>query len=159
MDQFTRRIIGFGVHAGDVEGRALCRMFNKATSRMGICRYISSDHDPLFSFQQWQANLRVLGVEELKTIPYMPLSHPFNERLIGTIRREYLDHTLFWSADDLECKLADFRAYYNGYRVHCALEGNTPSEMSGEPVLGRAGLAHYRWIRHCRGLFQTPIMA
>ncbi len=116
MDQFTRRIIGFGVHAGDVDGWALCRMFNKATSRMGVCRYISSDHDPLFSFQRWQANLRVLGIEELKTIPYTPLSHPFIERLIGTIRREYLDQMLFWNAGDLERKLADFRAYYNGYR-------------------------------------------
>ncbi len=35
MDQFTRRVIGFGVHAGDVDGMALCRMFNKAISRMG----------------------------------------------------------------------------------------------------------------------------
>ncbi len=105
---------------------------------MGVCRYISSDHDPLFSFQRWQANLRVLGIEELKTIPYTPLSHPFIERLIGTIRREYLDQMLFWNAGDLERKLADFRAYYNGYRIHYALEGNTPSEMSGEPVPGRA---------------------
>ncbi len=36
MDQFTRRIIGFGVHAGDVDGIALCRMFNKAISGRGI---------------------------------------------------------------------------------------------------------------------------
>ncbi len=32
MDKFTRRIIGFGVHAGDVDGVALCRMFNTAIS-------------------------------------------------------------------------------------------------------------------------------
>ena len=31
MDQFTRRIIGFGVHVGDVDGIALCRMFNEAS--------------------------------------------------------------------------------------------------------------------------------
>ena len=31
---------------------------------------------------------------EIKTVPYVPLSHPFVERLIGTIRREYLDHML-----------------------------------------------------------------
>ncbi len=40
---------------------------------------------------QWQANLRILDVEEIKTVPYVPLSHPFVERLIGTIRRECLD--------------------------------------------------------------------
>ena len=36
MDQFTRRIIGFGVHAGDVDGVALCRMFNTAISTKGV---------------------------------------------------------------------------------------------------------------------------
>jgi putative transposase len=94
MDQFTRRIIGFGVHAGDVDGVALCRMFNTAISTKCAPKYISSDNDPLFQYQQWQANLRILSVIEIKTVPYTPISHPFIERLIGTIRREYLDHTL-----------------------------------------------------------------
>ena len=84
MDQFTRRIIGFGVHAGDVDGIAL--LSNKATSGMGIPNYVSSDHDPLFKYHQWKANLRILEVEEIKSIPYVPLSHPFIEQLIGTIR-------------------------------------------------------------------------
>src|SRR5262249_33010001 len=66
---------------------------------------------------QWQANLRILDVEEIKTVPYAPLSHPFVERLIGTIRRECLDRTLFWTAADLEMKLFEFQRYYNGYRA------------------------------------------
>ena len=37
------------------------------------------------------ANLRILEIDELKTVPYVPCSHPFVERLIGTIRREFLD--------------------------------------------------------------------
>jgi len=61
MDQFTRRIIGFGVHAGDVDGMALCRMFNTAISTKGVPKYRSSDNDPLFLYHQWQANLRILG--------------------------------------------------------------------------------------------------
>ncbi len=69
MDQFTRRLIGFGVHAGDVDGTALCRMFNKAISGMGIPKYLSTDHDPLFEYHRWQANLRILEVEEIKTVP------------------------------------------------------------------------------------------
>ena len=44
---------------------------------------LSSDHDPLYRFHKWQANLRVLEVTEIKTVPYVPLSHPFVERLIG----------------------------------------------------------------------------
>src|SRR5215468_3961564 len=105
MDQFTRRIVGFGVHRGVVDGLALCRMFNRAIHAQTLPKYLSSDHDPLYRFHQWQANLRVLMVEEIKTVPYIPLSHPFVERLIGRIRREYLDQMLFWTGADLEEKL------------------------------------------------------
>jgi putative transposase len=83
MDQFTRRIIGFGSHRGIVDGNALCRMFRLAIRGHGMPKYLSSDHDPLYQFHQWQANLRVLEVTEVKTVPYIPWSHPFVERLIG----------------------------------------------------------------------------
>ena len=102
MGQFTRRIIGFGVHIGDVDGAALCRMFNSAISTMGTPKYLTSDHDPLFTYHQWAANLRILDIDEVKSIPYTPCSHPFIERLIGTVRRDFLDQTLFWNAVDLE---------------------------------------------------------
>src|SRR3954449_5889676 len=72
----------------------------------------------LVSVPPMQANLRILDVREVKTVPYVPLSHPFVERLIGTIRRECLDRTLFWTAADLETKLHDFQRYYNGHRTH-----------------------------------------
>ena len=97
MDQCTRRIVGFGVHRGVVDGVGLCRMFNRAIRGDTAPTYLSSDHDPLYQFHQWQANLRILDVKEIKTVPYVPLSHPFVERLIGTIRRECLDRTLFWT--------------------------------------------------------------
>ena len=113
MDLFTWRIIGIGVHAGDVDGVALCRMFNTAISSKGVPKYLGSDNDPLFLFHQWQANLRILCVDEIKTAPYTPLSPPFIDRLIGTIRLEYFDHIPFWNARDLERKLMDFRHYYN----------------------------------------------
>ena len=61
MDQYTRRIVGFGVHAGIVDGVAVCRMFNRAIRGQATPKYLSSDHDPLYRFHQWQANLRVLA--------------------------------------------------------------------------------------------------
>ena len=109
MDQFMRRIIGFGVHHGVVDGGALCRMLLRAIRGRRLPKYLSSDHDPLYRFHQWQANLRVLEVRDIKTVPYVPLSHPFVERLIGTVRGEYLDRTLFWTTADLETKLLDFQ--------------------------------------------------
>jgi putative transposase len=75
MDQYTRRIIGFGIHAGVVDGIALCRMFNHAIrGHWPTPKYLSSDHDPLYRFEQWEANLRILDVAEIKTVPYVPLS-------------------------------------------------------------------------------------
>lgn len=159
MDQLTRRIIGFGVQAGDIDGVALLRIFNRSISGVGVPKYLSSDHEPLFTFHRWQANLRILEVEEIKSIPYVPISHPFIERPIGTIRRDYPDHILFWSEADLTHKLEKFRAYYNGYRVYYSREGQTPFDVSGQPILGCAGLDHYRWTAHCRELFQAPIAA
>jgi putative transposase len=157
MDQCTRRIIGFGVHAGTVDGIALCRMFNRAIrGQRGMPNWLSSDNDPLYRFHQWQANLRILEVTEIKSIPYVPLSHPFVERLIGTLRREYLDHTLFWTTADLESKQLDFRTYFNNHRTHTSLEGRTP-----DPPVSRAiaNLRSFRWQPHCRSLYQTPMAA
>ena len=64
MDQYTRRIIGFGVHAGNVDGPALCRMFNEATSGHNWPKHLRSDNDPLFQYHRWKANLRVLDIDE-----------------------------------------------------------------------------------------------
>jgi transposase InsO family protein len=85
MDQFTRRIIGFGVQAIAVDGPGLCRMFNQAISGHGLPTRLSTDHDPLFQFHRWQANLRILDVERVQTVPQVPWSHPFIERLIASI--------------------------------------------------------------------------
>src|SRR6516165_201159 len=88
MDQFTRRIIGLGIHRGSVDGPSLCLMFQRAIPGGSLPKYLSTDHDPLYRFHPWQANLRVLEVVEIKTVPSVPLSHPFVERLVGTLRRE-----------------------------------------------------------------------
>ena len=66
IDYWTRRMVGFGVHRGVVDGTALCRMFNRASS--GACppTDLSTDHDPLYRFHQWQANLRILNIQEIK---------------------------------------------------------------------------------------------
>ena len=53
MDQFTRRLVGIGVHCGTVTGADLCRMFNAAIHGQGVPRHLSTDHDPLFEARRW----------------------------------------------------------------------------------------------------------
>jgi putative transposase len=133
----------------DIDAESVRNLLCDAAGK-SLPRHLSSDHDSLFRFHRWLANLRILEVEEIKSIPYVPVSHPFVERLIGTIRREFLDHVLIWN---------EFRIYYNGNRVHQSLGGSTPGERSGETPPAHAVLDHYAWRYHCRGLFQMPIAA
>ena len=134
-------------------------MFNTAIATQGVPLYLSSDNDPLFRYHRWQANLRVLEINKIKSIPYTPVSHPFVERLIGTIRQELLDRVFFWNAQDLEQKLGGFLHYYNHTRVHQSLDGSAPAEVSGEHQPLPAKLSHYSWLSDCNGLFQTPVAA
>jgi len=159
MDVFTRRIIGSGVGPAHVDGISVCRMFNQARCGQPLPKRLSSDHDPLFRFHRWRANLRVLDIKELKPIPFVPRSHPFIERLIGTLRREYLDQTFFWNGPDLHRKLDRFAAYYNQRRVHAGLGGRTPFERGGATACQPANLHHFAWRSDCSGLFHTPIAA
>ncbi|MBX3306230.1 MAG: DDE-type integrase/transposase/recombinase [Nitrospira sp.] len=101
MDVCTRRLIEFSAAAADIDGVSVYRMFTRAIAGHAPPKHRSSDHDPLFTFHRWRVALRSLEVDEIKTLPQVPSSHPFVERLIGTIRREYLDHVFFWNVDDL----------------------------------------------------------
>ena len=113
-------------------------------------------NDPLFQYHRWKANLRVLDIEEIKSLPHMPMSHPFVERLIGSVRWELLDHTFFWTGADLEHKLRGYQAYYNGHRCHSSRECDTPVECGRNKVVD---INKYQWQKHCRGLFQLPVAA
>ncbi|HZF28767.1 MAG TPA: integrase core domain-containing protein [Gammaproteobacteria bacterium] len=156
MDQCTRRIVGFAAHAGAPDGAAVCRMLARAIAGSGgLPRRLSTDHDPLFEFHRWKANLRILEIEAVKTVPYVPLSHPFVERLIGTVRREFLDRTPLWNARDLERKLGSFKAYYNGVRAHRTLGGQTPAGVPRPKQV----LERLHWQSYCRGLYALPFPA
>ena len=159
MDQFTRRIVGFAVHSGALDGPAVCRLFDRIVAGTGSPQYLSSDNDPLFRYRQWKANLRSLDIAEIKTVPHVPMSHPFIERLIGTVRREFTDQTPFWNTSDLEKKLNGFTVYYNSARVHHSIGGATPQSQSGKGSRKPVRLDNYRWQSHCRGLYELPAAA
>lgn len=160
MDQFTRKIIGFSVRRGDLDGGAVCWMFNQIANGKSWPKYLSSDNDPLFTDALWQANLdHHYGIREIKTVPRCPWSHPFVERLIGSIRREFTDRILFWNEHDLIAKLRLYQEYFNSYRVHYSHDGMTPNEIDGVRKLASLDLKNYKWKSICGGFYQTPIAA
>lgn len=159
MDQFSRRIIGFAVHAENLNSIAVCCLFNKIIFQKALPKYLSSDNDLLFNYFQWQANLRILDVKEIKLSSRNPRAHLFIERLIGTVRREFLEHILFWNAHDLENKLKDVQSYFNNSRCHWSIDGKTPLQQINNNSKNILDLSAYTWGKTCRGLYQLPVAA
>jgi hypothetical protein len=71
----TRRLVG------TVTGVDVCRMFNAAIHCQGVPRHVSTDHDPVLEAHHWVANLRILEIDEIKTVPHVPLSQPYGRAL------------------------------------------------------------------------------
>lgn len=111
MDPFTRRIVGFGEHRGAVDGVACVAIVQASGALPDPPIYLSSDHDRLYQFHQWQANLRILEVKEIKTVPYVPRSHPFVERLMWHHPTGIPRPDAFWTTADLGIKLQALQQY------------------------------------------------
>lgn len=147
----------FAVVQGSPSGVGVCGMFVKILSEtIRRPRHLSTDHDPLFRCYQWQANLRIMDIHEIKSVRETPWSHPFIERAMGTVRREYLDETLFWNERDLKEKLKQFQTYYNEARVHSAI-GGTPLESSAGSAIGKISHQKYAWKSFCNGRWLSII--
>jgi len=84
------------------------------------------------------------------------MSHPFVERLIGGVRREFLDQTFLWTETDWANKLRAYQEYYNKHRCHSSRGGATPVDSKPGNFID---LCNYRWEKHCRGLFQLSVAA
>ena len=159
MDVWSRRIIGCSVNNGSIDGPTICSMFSQTISKRNAPRYLSTDNDPLFQFHRWKANLRILEIEEVKSISFTPISHRYVERIIGTIRRKCLDQMLFWNEVNLQNKLDDFTDYYNNHRVHSSLNGEVPANFGEERLQSVANIEKFNWETLCCGLVQLPISA
>jgi transposase InsO family protein len=96
--------------------------------------YLVRDNDRAYG-QAFQRRIRAMGIRDRPIAPRSPWQNPYAERLIGTLRRECLDHVLIVGERHLRRTLASYSSYYNETRTHLALEKDAP--------LGRA-------IRGCR---------
>ncbi len=101
------------------------------------------------------AIIQVKGIKINSLSPLYPVSHPFVERLIGMVRRGFLDHIFFWYADDMQQKLNALQHYYNYQRVHTSLGGIPPVKN----IRDHLALGRFRWKPCCHGLYELPIAA
>ena len=67
-----------------------------------------------------------MQIEEVITAPRSPFQNPYAERVIGSIRRECLDHLIIIGEDQLRRILRDYLGYYHNSRPHQSLERNSP---------------------------------
>ena len=77
--------------------------------------------------------LASLNVEEVITAPWSPWQYPYCERLIGSIRRELLDHVIVGGERHLHHLLASYFAYYHLARPHVGVRGDAPEPRAVEP--------------------------
>jgi transposase InsO family protein len=110
-------------------------------------RFLLRDRDASYG-RAFGAALAHLGIKTLRSSPQSPWQNPFVERVIGTIRRECLNHMIVLSASGLRTLLCEFVAYYNSGRAHQSLNGRPPDAQprrSSGRIVGRrvlGGLHH-----------------
>jgi putative transposase len=116
-------------------------------------RFLLRDRDAIYG-DEFVRRVGHLGIREVITAPRAPWQNPLVERLIGSIRRECLDHFLILNEAHLRRLLHSYVAYYNTTRPHQALDNHCPRPREVEPpALGRVmatpqvGGLHHRYQR------------
>ena len=116
-------------------------------------RYLLRDRDSIYG-TEFRQRVRGIGIAEVLTAPRSPWQNPFAERVIGTIRRELLDHVIILNEGHLRRRLRNYLRYYHGSRTHLALDKDAPEPRAVEPpeygavvALPQVGGLHHRYVR------------
>lgn len=116
-------------------------------------RYLLHDRDAIYG-EKVKRRIRALGIEEVITAPRSPWQNAYVERVIGSIRRECLDHVIVLNERHLKRILRDYFNYYHISRTHLSLDKNPPEPRTVEPAasgnivaLPRVGGLHHRYTR------------
>jgi transposase InsO family protein len=115
--------------------------------------YLLRDRDQVYG-EQFRHRVRGLQIEEVLTAPQSPWQNPFAERLIGSIRRECLEHVVVFGERHLRRILTAYFSYYHRARTHLALHKDAPDRRPIEsPALGaiiafpEVGGLHHCYVR------------
>jgi transposase InsO family protein len=116
-------------------------------------RYLLRDRDGIYS-EEFTVRVDAMGIEEVVTAPRSPWQNPYVERIIGSIRRECLDHVIVLGEGHLRRTLRSYVNYYHQDRPHQSLDRLPPNGRDVELVesgrvvsLPRVGGLHHRYTR------------
>ncbi len=116
-------------------------------------RYLLRDRDGTYG-HEFVRRMDSLGIEEVKIAPRSPWQNPYSERLIGTLRRDCLNHVIVLSENHLRRIIRVYLDYYHKCRTHLSLDKDTPESRAIEPpetgkVIGipQVGGLHHRYTR------------
>jgi len=112
-------------------------------------RYLLRDNDKIYG-EAFQKRVHNLGLEEMPTAPRSPWQNPYVERLIGSIRRECLDHVIVLNERHLRRVVSVYLDYYHRSRTHLSLEMDCPEhrevqEVDRGRVIEIAVVVHRLW--------------
>jgi putative transposase len=115
--------------------------------------YLLHDRDQVYG-EPFRHRVKGLRMEEVLTAPHSPWQNPFAERLIGSIRRECLNHVLVLGERHLRRVLVRYFAYYHQARTHLSLDKDAPDSRPIEPPergtiipIPEVGGLHHRYVR------------
>ena len=116
-------------------------------------RYVLRDRDGVYG-AYFRHRVHNLGIEEVRTAPRSPWQSPYVERLVGSVRRDCLDHVIVLNEQHLRRILRRYFEYYHRSRCHLSLDGDAPEPRAVQgPELGRVielpevGGLHHRYVR------------
>ena len=116
-------------------------------------RYMIRDRDRVYGIA-FRSRIKAMGIEEVVTAPRSPWQSPYVERVIGSIRRECLDHVIVLNERHLRTILLSYIDYYERSRTHLALGKDTPERRSVQPAgagqivaFPQIGGLHHRYQR------------
>jgi transposase InsO family protein len=116
-------------------------------------RYLLRDRDGIYG-HEFTSRVDHMGIKEVKAAPRSPWQSPYAERLIGTLRRDCVDHVVVFNENHLRRLLRCYLTYYHSCRTHLSLEKDSPEPRKVEsPDQGKivelpmVGGLHHRYAR------------
>ena len=110
-------------------------------------RYILRDRDSIYD-NEVRLRIASLEIEEVLAAPRSPWQNPYVERLIGSIRRDCLDHFVILNAKHLKRTLTSYFAYYHGSRTHLGLDKQCPHARQVSNVGKIVEIPHLGGLHH-----------